>query len=377
MSDPFVIAAVTETLRALLQREIPELDHELSDLIVTTQPLDLARNDVTNAQLNLFLYHVEASSVGRNQAFISPSIHGRIGRKALTLNLRYLVTAFGRGACIGDLISARILGAAMSIMHNHPILSVDEINLATENTGHKTQIERLRVTFLPAGVDDLSNLWMTFKTPYRLSVVYEATIHLIDNDVLPDVPLPPENAGSFNTEMQLSDFALPALEQAMLRKIAGQIKGQMGVHDEHDLRIQLSGPGVGVLFEGDNDAAKRTAAEALANELGLLLYRVDLSDAISNYIGETEKNFGKLFDAAERGQTILFFDEADALFGNRANVKDSHDRYANIETNFLLQRMESHDGLMIFATKPDPDLDEAFLRRLRFHMKFSYSGASE
>jgi SpoVK/Ycf46/Vps4 family AAA+-type ATPase len=119
------------------------------------------------------------------------------------------------------------------------------------------------------------------------------------------------------------------------------------------------------------------AAEVLAQELGLSLYRIDLSAVVSKYIGETEKNLRKLFDAAEDGGAILFFDEADALFGKRSEVKDSHDRYANIEVNYLLQRLESFRGQAIQATNMKGALDSAFLRRLRFVINFPFPGVAE
>jgi SpoVK/Ycf46/Vps4 family AAA+-type ATPase len=112
------------------------------------------------------------------------------------------------------------------------------------------------------------------------------------------------------------------------------------------------------------------SAEVIANHLQLNLYRIDLSQVVSKYIGETEKNLRKLFDAAEDGGVLLFFDEADALFGKRSQVKDSHDRYANIETNYLLQRLETYQGLAILATNALSSLDDAFIRRLRFIVKF-------
>jgi SpoVK/Ycf46/Vps4 family AAA+-type ATPase len=114
------------------------------------------------------------------------------------------------------------------------------------------------------------------------------------------------------------------------------------------------------------------AAEVIANELHLNLYRIDLSAVVRKYIGETEKNLRRLFDAAEDGGAILFFDEADALFGKRSEVKDSHDRYANIEINYLLQRMEAFRGLAILATNMRSALDQAFVRRLRFIVTFPF-----
>ena len=112
------------------------------------------------------------------------------------------------------------------------------------------------------------------------------------------------------------------------------------------------------------------AAEVLANELRLDLYRIDLACIVSKYIGETEKNLRRIFDKAEDGAAILLFDEADALFGKRSEVKDSHDRYANIEVSYLLQRMESYRGLAILTTNMRTSIDAAFLRRLRFVVEF-------
>jgi SpoVK/Ycf46/Vps4 family AAA+-type ATPase len=119
------------------------------------------------------------------------------------------------------------------------------------------------------------------------------------------------------------------------------------------------------------------AAEVLARELGLSLYRIDLSAVVSKYIGETEKNLDKIFTEADRVNGVLLFDEADALFGKRSEVKDSHDRYANIEVNYLLQRLESFRGLAILATNMKGALDSAFLRRLRFVVNFPFPGVAE
>jgi SpoVK/Ycf46/Vps4 family AAA+-type ATPase len=119
------------------------------------------------------------------------------------------------------------------------------------------------------------------------------------------------------------------------------------------------------------------AAEVLANELKLDLYRIDLSQVVNKYIGETEKNLRKIFDAAEDGGAILLFDEADALFGKRSEVKDSHDRYGNIEVSYLLQRMEAYRGLAILTTNMKSALDKAFLRRIRFVVQFPFPGIAQ
>jgi SpoVK/Ycf46/Vps4 family AAA+-type ATPase len=174
------------------------------------------------------------------------------------------------------------------------------------------------------------------------------------------------------------DIVLPARERTQLGEIAGQVRNRTAVYDDWGFRARLSrGLGISVLFAGDSGTGKTMAAEILARELNLLLYRIDLSGVVSKFIGETEKNLRKLFDAAEDGGAILFFDEADALFGKRSEVKDSHDRYANIEVNYLLQRMEGYRGLAILTTNMKASLDQAFVRRLRFIVNFPFPGVPE
>jgi SpoVK/Ycf46/Vps4 family AAA+-type ATPase len=128
--------------------------------------------------------------------------------------------------------------------------------------------------------------------------------------------------------------------------------------------------GIGVLFVGAQDKQQTAAAQMLAKELGRDLYRVDLSKIVSKYIGETEKNLRQVFAAVRASDSILFFDEADALFGKRSEVKDGHDRYANIEINYLLQQIEKYDGITIITAKRKESIDQAFMRRLRFIVEF-------
>jgi SpoVK/Ycf46/Vps4 family AAA+-type ATPase len=135
-------------------------------------------------------------------------------------------------------------------------------------------------------------------------------------------------------------------------------------------RLTHLGQGISALFGGPSGTGKTMAAQVLARSLGLELYRVDLAGVVNKYIGETEKRLRDVFDACERSGALLFFDEADALFGSRMQVKDSHDRFANIEIDYLLQRIEQFDGIAILATNRKNDLDAAFLRRLRFVVDF-------
>lgn len=175
-----------------------------------------------------------------------------------------------------------------------------------------------------------------------------------------------------------ADIVMPEKELKLLRQIAGQVGQRSQVYDTWGFRRKMNrGLGISALFAGESGTGKTMAAEVMANDLRLNLYRIDLSAVVSKYIGETEKNLRRLFDAAEDGGAILFFDEADALFGKRSEVKDSHDRYANIEINYLLQRMEAYRGLAILATNMKSALDPAFTRRLRFIVNFPFPGPAE
>jgi hypothetical protein len=174
------------------------------------------------------------------------------------------------------------------------------------------------------------------------------------------------------------DLVLPDEQMGLMHGVVGQVRERYRVYDEWGFADRISrGLGISVLFAGESGTGKTLAAEVLASELRLDLYRIDLSAVVSKYIGETEKNLRRMFEAAEQGGAILFFDEADALFGKRSEVKDSHDRYANIEINYLLQRMEGFSGLAILATNMKSALDQAFLRRLRFTVNFPFPGIKE
>lgn len=169
------------------------------------------------------------------------------------------------------------------------------------------------------------------------------------------------------------DLVLPGPQMAALRQIAMHARHRLTVYREWGFGAKAArGLGIAALFAGESGTGKTMAAEVLANALQLDLYRIDLSSVVSKYIGETEKNLRRVFDAAEDGGAILLFDEADALFGKRSDVKDSHDRYANIEVSYLLQRMEAYRGLAILTTNMKAALDTAFQRRLRFVIHFPF-----
>jgi hypothetical protein len=174
------------------------------------------------------------------------------------------------------------------------------------------------------------------------------------------------------------DLILPEAQKIILRQIGAQVKHRLTVYQKWGFANKgARGLGISALFAGESGTGKTMAAEVLANDLHLDLYRIDLSAVVSKYIGETEKNLGRVFDAAEDGGAILLFDEADALFGKRGEVRDSHDRYANIEVSYLLQRMEAYRGLAILTTNMKSGLDRAFQRRLRFVVQFPFPDQQE
>jgi ATP-dependent 26S proteasome regulatory subunit len=175
-----------------------------------------------------------------------------------------------------------------------------------------------------------------------------------------------------------AEIVLPELQLQTLREIAVHVRHRMTVYETWGFASKgARGLGISALFSGVSGTGKTMAAEVLANELRLDLYRIDLSAVVSKYIGETEKNLRRVFDVAEEGGAILLFDEADALFGKRSEVKDSHDRYANIEVSYLLQRMEAYRGLAILTTNLKSALDTAFMRRIRFIVQFPFPDAAQ
>jgi AAA+ superfamily predicted ATPase len=170
-----------------------------------------------------------------------------------------------------------------------------------------------------------------------------------------------------------TQIVLPEDSVAQLREICAQVVQRHHVLDEWGFgRMQSLGKGVSALFAGPSGTGKTMAADIIARELGLVLYKIDLSGVVSKYIGETEKNLERIFTTAENTNAILFFDEADALFGKRSEVRDSHDRYANLEIAYLLQRIEQYDGVAILASNLRQNMDDAFVRRLQFVVDFPF-----
>ncbi len=180
-------------------------------------------------------------------------------------------------------------------------------------------------------------------------------------------------ARSISPRYSWNDIVLPKDLKEHLKEVSGYIKHRGKVYTDWGFDAKLSlGKGLNVLFSGPSGAGKTMAAEVIAKEAGLDIYKIDLSTVVSKYIGETEKILNKIFLEAGTSNAILFFDEADALFGKRSEVKDSHDRYANIEINYLLQKMEEHEGIVILASNFKSNIDEAFLRRMNFALEFPF-----
>jgi ATPase family associated with various cellular activities (AAA) len=180
-------------------------------------------------------------------------------------------------------------------------------------------------------------------------------------------------AQRLETQASWEDLVLPEAQGFVLHDISAHVRQRLKVYETWGFGKQGSrGLGISALFAGTSGTGKTMAAEVIAKELRLDLYRIDLSTIVSKYIGETEKNLRRIFDAAEEGGAILLFDEADAIFGKRSDVKDSHDRYANIEVSYLLQRMESYRGLAILTTNLKSAIDTAFMRRIRFVVQFPF-----
>jgi SpoVK/Ycf46/Vps4 family AAA+-type ATPase len=184
-------------------------------------------------------------------------------------------------------------------------------------------------------------------------------------------------ARKIEAKFQWEDIILPNDAKSLLKDACNQIKFRQTVFGDWGFEKKLSyGKGLSILFSGPPGTGKTMSAQVVANELQLELYKVDIAKLVSKFIGETEKNLEEIFDEAQLSNAILFFDEADAIFGKRTEVKDSHDRHANVETAYLLQRIEDYEGVTILATNYLKNIDEAFLRRFNFIINFPFPDAA-
>jgi hypothetical protein len=250
--------------------------------------------------------------------------------------------------------------------------------------------EHLRVAGFEAGTDDLVELAGKFNfTEGQIQQTVEAArcIAYWENPSAPELTttllsragrsVATPSLGDLARKIEpcdvWSDIVLPEAQLLQLREIVAHVKKAQVVFELWGFARTFSyGRGLTALFEGPSGTGKTMAAGILSGALGLDLYKIDLSAVVSKYIGETEKNLNRVFAEAQDSNAILFFDEADALFGKRSEVKDAHDRYANLEIAFLLQRMEEYSGIVILASNMKQNMDEAFVRRLRFIVNFPF-----
>jgi ATPase family protein associated with various cellular activities (AAA) len=186
-----------------------------------------------------------------------------------------------------------------------------------------------------------------------------------------------ESAQRVNPRFNSEKLILPIRQQVQFQELLNAMRSLTRVHYEWKTGNVWNEAGVSALFAGPSGVGKTMAAEILSRELGLPMFRIDLSQVVNKYIGETEKNLKKLFDKAELCDVLLFFDEADSLFGRRTEINSANDKYANLEVNYLLGRMETYKGLAILATNKLKDIDDAFLRRLRCVIEFPYPTESQ
>lgn len=184
-------------------------------------------------------------------------------------------------------------------------------------------------------------------------------------------------AQAVDARFELRDLMLPAKQASQIDELIQAAANLTRVHHDWGTARAWNESGLSALFAGPPGTGKTMAAEAIARAVGMPMYRIDLSQVVNKYVGETEKNLRRLFDVADGIDAILFFDEADSLFGKRTEVKDAHDRYANLEVSYLLERMERFKGMAILASNRKKDLDEAFLRRLRYVVDFPLPGPEE
>jgi len=176
-----------------------------------------------------------------------------------------------------------------------------------------------------------------------------------------------------NALYRWDDLVLPEYQKSLLMTACNQVRYKYNVYQQWGFQDKISyGKNVSMLFKGPPGTGKTMAAQVISNELGLDVYKIELATVVSKYVGETEKNLNDIFDNARKSQVILFFDEADVLFGKRTEIKDSNDKYSNMEAAFLLQKMEEYDGVTILATNNIQNFDEAFKRRIKFVIDFPF-----
>jgi ATPase family associated with various cellular activities (AAA)/Winged helix domain, variant len=358
--------AVAAALCALLGVQLLELDcHDLPSSPVECETL--ARLCEREAALNRSFWLIDCRDAGapdelRPLARFVESLQSAVivtGREPLRLSrrnpLRFEVNK--PGAAERQAIWRQTLGQSAESLNGQVEAVSTQFSLSSSAI-RAAGLEFARRTTANPGADAGATLWDVCRR--QCSVKLADLAHRI------------EPAGAWD------DLVLPETQLLTLRQMAAHVRRRAQVYEQWGFASKSArGLGIGALFSGPTGTGKTMAAEVLANELRLDLYRIDLSSLVSKYIGETEKNLRRVFDAAEDGGAILLFDEADALFGKRSEVRDSHDRYANIEVSYLLQRIEAYRGLAILTSNLKQAIDSAFMRRLRFIVHFPFPDAQQ
>ena len=179
-------------------------------------------------------------------------------------------------------------------------------------------------------------------------------------------------------DFSLKDIVLPVDRKILLEDVINFVKNKNEVYYDWGFKEKMGfGSGLNLLFTGESGTGKTMAAAIIANELEMEIFKIDLSLLVSKYIGETEKNINRIFHEAKTSNAIIFFDEADAIFGKRTEIKDAHDRYANVEVSYLLQKLEEHDEIVILASNLKHNIDDAFIRRMHFIVEFPFPNEKE
>jgi len=346
------------------------------------------------------LLTVDLAAIPRDEIGLVPAIGASLRDARLTGSLLFLQ---GSDACLEDGVPAASLWSALA---RHPGIVI----LAGHATWRPSNLPETRPVHwqefpIPA-YDERKILWETYLAQANLSTNFDLTalagqFALTGEQIRDAVLLAANYAGQHGVSLSeddlmaaartasssrlsglarkvparydWNDIVLPPDQIELLREIVSMVRGRSTVLEEWGVGQKLaSSRGVSILFAGPPGTGKTMSAQIIAAELGLDLYKIDLSTIVSKYIGETEKNLEHIFSEAESSNAILFFDEADALFGKRSEVRDSHDRYANVEISYLLQRMEAYDGVTILSTNLRSNLDEAFTRRLQFAVDFPF-----
>jgi hypothetical protein len=353
-----------------------------------------------SARLKMNLYIMQAAAVPANVVEMESLQHlwereALLSGNALLLDCEQVESGEpGQASVIGRWVERQqtplILSCRERLQMRRPVVTF-EISKPTMSE----QRELWRTALGPESATGLNGRLEGIVSHFSLDA---ATIELVAADALLQAPASPEVladalwkgcnnhsrpglnelAQSIRPLATWDDLVLPEAQLQTLHEVAVHVRQRMKVYDTWGFAARSTrGLGISALFSGVSGTGKTMAAEVLANELRLDLFRIDLSQVVSKYIGETEKNLRRVFDAAEEGGSILLFDEADALFGKRSEVKDSHDRYANVEISYLLQRMESYRGLAILTTNLKESIDQAFMRRIRFVVNFPFPDAGQ